>query len=188
MLPKDDSFEKAGRYWDLETLYLDLASAKGRRLTPTEKLHLRGLLCNYSPAEIAQTLGKNVKGVETDLCATLYRYVKKLVGKNHAKVENWRNITEWLEDAGYRNIRSSQGSDQGSASTSLNDKFNITNIKFENNQIKIGVYLQITVPISSGILDEEALKRVIQNADMFGSDEADMFSSDESENQNNHHN
>lgn len=183
MTPNDESFEKAGRYWDLETLYIDLASAKGRRLTPTEKLHLRGLLCNYSPAEIAQTLGKNIKGVETDLCATLYRYVKKLVGKNHAKVENWRNITEWLEDAGYRNI----GSSQGSASPSLNDKFNITNIKFENNQIKIGVYLQITVPISSGIVDAEEVKRVIQNADMFSRDEGEMFSSDEPENQNNHH-
>lgn len=185
MTPKDESFEKAGRYWDLETLYIDLASAKGRRLTPTEKLHLRGLLCNYSPAEIAQTLGKNVKGVETDLCATLYRYVKKLVGKSHGKVENWRNITEWLEDAGYRNT----GSREGSASAGVNDKFNITKIKFENNQITIDVFLQITVPVTSGGVDEEAVKRAVENAERLSRDEGDLFNSDgsdERENQNHH--
>ncbi len=81
MASTDEQFAQAANHWDLETLYADLASAKGKRLTPTEKLHLRGLLCGCSPAEIAQRLGKNAKGVETDLCATLYRYVKSMVDK-----------------------------------------------------------------------------------------------------------
>lgn len=63
MASTDDRFAQAAQEWDLETLYADLASAKGKRLTPTEKLHLRGLLCGHSPAEIANKLGKIPKGV-----------------------------------------------------------------------------------------------------------------------------
>ena len=102
MASTDEQFAQAANHWDLETLYTDLASVKGKRLTPVEKLHLRGLLCGYSPSEIAEKLGKNGKGVETDLCATVYRYVKSLVDKCNEKIENWRNITEWLDDAGYK--------------------------------------------------------------------------------------
>ena len=39
----NDPFSRAMSQWDLETLYLDLASVKGKRLTPTEKKHLQGL-------------------------------------------------------------------------------------------------------------------------------------------------
>ena len=53
MARTDEEFSQAAQDWDLETLYADLASAKGKRLTPTEKLHLRGLLCGHSPVEIA---------------------------------------------------------------------------------------------------------------------------------------
>ncbi len=135
-------------HWDLDTLYADLASAKGKPLTPTEKLHLRGLLCGCSPAEIAETLEKNVKGVETDLCATLYRYVKSLVGKGSEKIDNWRTITSWLKEAGY----TSQPAPKSAIPKSLNEKLNITNINCENNQITIEVFLQITIPVPSDIL------------------------------------
>jgi hypothetical protein len=156
----DEQFTQAANHWDLETLYADLASAKGKRLTPVEKLHLRGLLCGYSPTEIAEKLGKNVKGVETDLCATLYRYVKSLVDKCSAKIENWRNITEWLEEAGYK----TQSAAKLPVSTRLSEKFNVTNITFENNQITIDVFLQITVPLPSELsiqnldLDEDTVQ------------------------------
>ena len=43
----DEQFPQVFTEWDLETLYTDLASAKGRRLTPVEKLHLRGLLSGH---------------------------------------------------------------------------------------------------------------------------------------------
>ena len=106
MASTNEQFVQAANDWDLETLYTDLASAKGKRLTPVEKLHLRGLLCAYSPAEIAEKLNKNVKGVEVDLCNTLYKYVKNLVDKSDEKVENWRNISEWLQEAGYKTYSS----------------------------------------------------------------------------------
>ena len=104
----NEQFTQAASEWDLETLYTDLASAKGKRLTPVEKLHLRGLLCGHSPAEIAQKLHKSIKGVESEVCTGLYIYVKNLVGKTNEKVENWRNICEWLDEAGYKTQLSPQ--------------------------------------------------------------------------------
>lgn len=140
-------FAQAANDWDLETLYTDLASAKGKRLTPVEKLHLRGLLCAYSPTEIAEKLNKSVKGVGVDLCNTLYQYVKNLVGKKDEKVENWRNITEWLEEAGYK----TQSSHQYYVSDSLPLKIiiNKANINLDINQIIIDINLRIVAPTNS---------------------------------------
>ncbi|MEB3830614.1 helix-turn-helix domain-containing protein [Phormidium sp. CCY1219] len=136
----DKQFTEALQHWDLDTLYADLASAKGKSLTPVEKLHLRGLLCGCSPSTIAEQLGKNAKGVETDLCATLYRYVKSLVGKSNGKIENWRKIAEWLEDAGYK-----RKLDRVALDNLLPEKsvVNITNINIENNQLVIAFNLRI---------------------------------------------
>lgn len=51
--PLEANFLEARHNWNLEKLYTDLAAAKGKGLTPVEKKFLRGLLCGYSPAEIA---------------------------------------------------------------------------------------------------------------------------------------
>ena len=96
---KREQFNQAKQQWNLERLYNNLASIKGKMLTPMERLHLRGLLCGYSPTEIAERLHKEVRGVETDLSATIYQYVKGLVNK---KIENWRNIPEYLGQEGYK--------------------------------------------------------------------------------------
>ena len=156
MARTDEEFSQAAQDWDLETLYSDLASAKGKRLTPTEKLHLRGLLCGHSPVEIADKLQKNPRGVETDLCATLYRYVKSLVSKNTEKIDNWRKITEWLDDAGYKCQLCAQPPIKNHLPE--NSSVNITDVSFENNRIKIDVFLQLTVPVPSTLC--------IQNIDM----------------------
>ncbi|MEQ9550737.1 MAG: helix-turn-helix domain-containing protein [Coleofasciculus sp. G3-WIS-01] len=164
MASTDEQFTQASNHWDLETLYIDLASAKGKRLTPVEKLHLRGLLCGYSPAEIAEKLGKNVKGVETDLCATLYRYVKSLVNKCNEKIENWRNITEWLEEAGYK----FQSPADLNVSDLLPEKsvVNISNISMENNQIVIAFNLRIPTTSSSESLKHDSLTNMEQALDL----------------------
>ena len=151
----DKQFAEAAQNWDLETLYTDLASAKGKRLTPTEKLHLRGLLCGYSPTEIAEKLGKNLKGVETDLCATIYKYVKSLVDRRDRRIENWRNISEWLEIDGYR----CQPSSQVPLDSLLPEKstVSVTNINIENHQLVVVFNLRIptakSVEISVDNLD-----------------------------------
>ena len=142
----DEQFPQVFSEWDLETLYTDLASAKGRRLTPVEKLHLRGLLAGHSPSEIAEKLSKSVKGVEVDLCSTLYQYVKNLVGKSNGKVDNWRSITEWLEAAGYRK--------QIPTEIQSDDHFSVkilvkrANVVLEKNQIAIDINLRIIAATS----------------------------------------
>ncbi|MGF2039672.1 MAG: helix-turn-helix domain-containing protein [Nostoc sp. CmiVER01] len=143
---------QAANNWDLETLYSDLSSMKGKGLTPVEKRHLRGLLCGCSPSEIAEKLGKNGKGVETDLCATIYRYVKSLLDKSDEKLENWRNISEWLDDAGYKN--------QSITVPGLNlspDKavVNVININIENNQIVFLISMKIPTSQDLNFLEDE---------------------------------
>jgi len=141
MPPTNEQFTQATNHWDLETLYTDLASAKGKRLTSVEKLHLRGLLSGYSPAEIADKLHKSVKGVESEMCTTLYPHIKSLVGKSNEKVENWRNITEWLDEAGYKTqlLAESQVSD----SLPVDTWVKIGSISIEKDKIMIiGVYIR----------------------------------------------
>jgi hypothetical protein len=151
----NEQFTQSFNEWDLESLYTDLASAKGRRLTPIEKLHLRGLLSGHSPSEIAEKLSKSVKGVEVDLCSTLYQYVKSLVGKSNGKVDNWRSITEWLEGAGYKK--------QSTVEVQSDDHFSVkilvkkANIILEKNQIMVDINLRIIAPTSpdSDLVDQE---------------------------------
>ncbi|MFM2303753.1 MAG: hypothetical protein RLZZ135_1163 [Cyanobacteriota bacterium] len=111
MASNRESFDRAVFEWDLEKLYKDLAAVKqqvsfslhrGRGLTEVEKLHLRGLLCGFSPQEIADKLFKSKQGVKVDLSKTIYRYVKELVNCPAGTVENWRNIPDWLEQSGYK--------------------------------------------------------------------------------------
>jgi len=146
MSSTNEQFTEAVNHWDLETLYADLASAKGKRLTPVEKLHLRGLLCGYSPAEIAQILHKSIKGVESEVCTTLYPYVKNLVGKCNEKVENWRNICEWLDEAGYKCQLHSQ---QLINPIPVDILGQIANIKVEKDKITIEIDLRQTNTTSS---------------------------------------
>ncbi len=158
----DELFPQVFTEWDLETLYTDLASAKGRRLTPVEKLHLRGLLAGHSPSEIAEKLSKSVKGVEVDLCSTLYQYVKCLVGKSNGKVDNWRSITEWLEGAGYRNQPKPSVQFKNSSPVDLLVKR--AKISFENNQIIIDVDMRIVAPASPEVsLNKEVLETTETN-------------------------
>ncbi|MEH2272428.1 MAG: helix-turn-helix domain-containing protein [Nostoc sp.] len=161
MASSNEPFMQAENQWDLETLYSDLSSVKNKRLTPVEKRHLRGLLCGLSPAEIAEKLGKNGKGVETDLCATVYRYVKSLLDKSDEKLENWRNISEWLDDAGYKNQSIKvPGLDLSPEKTIVN----VTNINIENNQLVIGI--KVCIPTSE---NPDSLEDELNNLDNYKS-------------------
>lgn len=141
----DKQFAQVANTWDLEVLYQDLASVKGKRLTPVEKMHLRGLLSGYSPAEIAEKLEKSIKGVEVDLCNTLYPYVKILVGRENTKVNNWRNICEWLAEAGYR--KPFHSFQEGTVNLPTNLILKKTQITVENNQIVIDLNIKITASL-----------------------------------------
>lgn len=118
---------------------------------------MRGLLSGCSPAEIAEKLGKNGKGVETDLCATVYRYVKSLLDKSDEKLENWRNISEWLDDAGYKNQSIKVPGLDLSPDKAV---VNVTNINIENNQIVFLISMKIPT-----FQDLDSLEDELKNLD-----------------------
>ncbi|MEG4458256.1 NB-ARC domain-containing protein [Microcoleus sp. N9_A1] len=102
----EPKFIEAAAWWNLEQLYADLTAAKQeyassgkQRLTPLEKTYLRGLLCNYSPPEIAAALHRDCAGIRVDLSRGLYRYIEVLT-LQHPK--DWKEIPTMLEIFGYK--------------------------------------------------------------------------------------
>ncbi|MBD0266215.1 MAG: NB-ARC domain-containing protein, partial [Tolypothrix sp. Co-bin9] len=100
-------FKEASNNWNLEKLYIDLAAAKGKGLTPVEKKFLRGLLCGYSPSEIADQVYKSrsSSAVRVYLSNGLYKYIQELIIRqtgNIIKIKNWSRVTNLLEKAGYK--------------------------------------------------------------------------------------
>jgi hypothetical protein len=138
----DDQFAEAEIYFDLNTFYKDLASAKGKHLTPTEKVHLRGLLCGHSQAEIAEKLNKAKNSVEVDLSSTVYQYIKSLLNKASQEVGNWRDICEWLREAGYENSFKKR---QIRATLPTQAVVNIERVK--RNKILIDINLRVVAPL-----------------------------------------
>ncbi|MFM6455676.1 MAG: helix-turn-helix domain-containing protein, partial [Planktothrix sp.] len=94
------------------------------------------------PSEIAQKLDKIPRGVESDLCATIYKYVKYLLDKTE-KVENWRKIYEWLDESGYKSKL-----EKVPVKTLLPEQsvINITTINIDQHQIVF--HFNLTIPTS----------------------------------------
>jgi len=112
MAADQDLFQEAQTQWNLEKLYADLAIAKQAvaphkqpSLTSTEQELLRGLLCRYSPAEIAAQRFTAPKTVEVSLSNTIYRYVETLTRRDLNTLESWRDVADWLSAAGYDSAR-----------------------------------------------------------------------------------
>lgn len=139
-------FIEAEQSWDLGRLYKDLAGIKGKHLSPMEKIYLKGLLLGQSPAKMAEILNKNPKGVEVDLSKTLYQYVKDVLDRSDEKIENWREIKDWLEEAGYRKSFNSVFSIKNIIIEKLQfsvEKIQIENVKYENSKIAIDVSIRL---------------------------------------------
>ncbi|MBD2664807.1 NB-ARC domain-containing protein [Richelia sinica] len=103
----ESEFIEAQKSWELEKLYVDLASAKGKALTPVEKKFLRGLLCGFSPAEIANVVyqTRSSSTVRVYLSNGLYKYLEEMLSNQVGylvKVKNWSHVTHLLEKAGYK--------------------------------------------------------------------------------------
>jgi hypothetical protein len=100
-------FTEAANNWNLEKLYIDLAAAKGKSLTEVEKKFLRGLLCGYSPAEIATQVyqSRSSNSVRVYLSNGIYKYIEELLGDKTGsliKVKSWNRVIYLLEKAGYK--------------------------------------------------------------------------------------
>jgi SpoVK/Ycf46/Vps4 family AAA+-type ATPase len=106
----EEEFFEAKTNWELETLYVDLASTKGKALTPVEKKFLRGLLCGCSPAEIASIVyqSRSSSTVRVYLSNGLYKYIEEMLSNTagySVKVKNWSRVTYLLEKAGYKKTK-----------------------------------------------------------------------------------
>lgn len=100
-----DKFLEAARHWQLDKLYADLTSVKGRSLTRSEKQYLRGLLCSYSPTEIAEQTHVTSGTVRHALSDSIYRYIEDLLmsqAKQTTKIKHWSRVARLLERAGYK--------------------------------------------------------------------------------------
>ena len=152
MASKDGMFAEAAKQWDLEGIYQVLAEAKRQAsprarkgLTDREKLYLRGLLCCYSPAEIARKLFQSPKGVDVYVSKTLYQYFKKLDNTPNERVGNWRNIHHRLEEAGYKTNSSSEKILNNYLP--LTPLVNIVNIGIDqNNTLTIDINIRVALP------------------------------------------
>ncbi len=76
-----------------------------------------------------------------DLCNTLYKYVKVLVEAINGKVDNWRNICEWLETAGDQSDLPLEAESDDYLSAKILIKK--ANFKLDKNQIIVDVNLRI---------------------------------------------
>lgn len=132
-----EEFIEARNHWELEKLYIDLASAKGKALTPVEKKFLRGLLCGLSPAEIASTVYKSGSSntVRVYLSNGLYKYIEDMLSNQtgySVKVKNWSRVTRLLEKAGYKKSGSKAAGEHfvTPISSSQLDEKEITDVSF----------------------------------------------------------
>ena len=105
---EDELFIETATLWNLEKLYVELAQQKATgagksiKLTPVEKAMLRGLLCGYPPKKIATALHWAPGTLCVELTKGLYRYVEALTNRESNTLKNWRDISKWLEVAGYK--------------------------------------------------------------------------------------
>jgi hypothetical protein len=102
---KPELFPEAEARWDLERLLDDLAEINGEPLTTTEQLTLRGLLCGYTPAELAEVRVKDKRGQQTNVSRGVRRYVKKLMRVKGVEVPERLNSVKMLallKKAGYK--------------------------------------------------------------------------------------
>ncbi len=125
---------EAEKNWNLEKLYEDLRAAKQKVLTNTEKCHLRGLLCGYSPQEIADKRVIAVGTVNDALSKTLYRYIEDLLNREK-KIRHWSHVPDFLEKAGYK-IQVSEQSQSNHSLTSKNDNTLEISHNTESNSIR----------------------------------------------------
>ncbi|RCJ28287.1 hypothetical protein A6S26_12185 [Nostoc sp. ATCC 43529] len=108
MTPIPQLFAQAENDWNIARLCQDLTSAKQqisgkpKQLTPLEITCLRGLLCGYSPSEIATAMNREVRGLRVDLSRGLYRYIEVLTNRSSNTLKDWREVTDWLAKANYK--------------------------------------------------------------------------------------
>ncbi|BAU65947.1 WD-40 repeat-containing protein [Stanieria sp. NIES-3757] len=112
----DDLFLEANDSWDVNNLYKNLTqvkqvgAVKKVELTAVEKTILRGLLCGYSPQQIANEIHWTSGSISVELTKGLYRYIETLTERDLNTLKNWRDVVKWLEEARYKIFQPQQDS------------------------------------------------------------------------------
>lgn len=108
MLPEpssdDPHFIQAAQEWDLDRLYLDIKACISEKLTDREKILLRGLLCDYSPKEIAKiAYGKDTSDTIAPNLTNLYEIITHLNAHQSSDPTKiaYNNIRRILKSLGY---------------------------------------------------------------------------------------
>ena len=100
----DPHFIQAAQEWDLERLYHDLKDCIMETLTDRHQIILQGLLCDYSPREIAKiAYRKETSETIRSNLTTLYEIITNLNAHrsgNHTKIDS-DNIRRILKTLGY---------------------------------------------------------------------------------------
>ena len=100
----DEEFSEGYTNWDVERLYTDLAGTNSKSLSRNAKRFLRGVLCGYSPAEIAKKCryrGKDPSAtVRQTLSKEIYPAIEELL-KPSEKIE-WNKVQVPRLLEGYR--------------------------------------------------------------------------------------
>jgi hypothetical protein len=100
-------FSQASDEWDLQQLYADIRSVQqSAELTPRVKQIIRGLLCGYTPQEIAQKIYNKPTAncIGQDL-NKIYSYVQDVTEGEDRVISG--NIVRLTSEAGYRQYCSS---------------------------------------------------------------------------------
>ena len=108
MMQEDSLFSEVDNHWDLSKLYEQVEYVKRqqtgqKQLTVVEKACLRGLLCGYSPEQIAGYFLEEPYGLIINLIWRLHRSIQTMTGREPQEIESYQDIPNWLEAAGYRN-------------------------------------------------------------------------------------
>ena len=151
----NNQFIEAQNTFDLDRLYVDLATVKGKNLSANEKAYLRGLLCGYSPTTIADKLNKAKNTVTVDLSNTIYQYIKILLNRVNCKVSHWHNVSNWLKEAGYE-----RPFEEVKMITTLPTQATVSIEKIKKDQILIEVNIRIVASLSphtyyANLIDED---------------------------------
>ncbi|MCF3609764.1 NACHT domain-containing protein, partial [Planktothrix agardhii 1033] len=106
----EEKFSEAYLGWEIERLYADFAYSLKKTLSPNAKTYLRGILCGYSPKEIAEKLDLRAKDpsiqVRQILTAEVYQAVKNQLGIN--KIKNYSEIPKLLEQEYRKPVKQSK--------------------------------------------------------------------------------
>ena len=102
--PDDPHFIQATQEWDLDRLYRDLKDCIMETLTDRHRLILQGLLCDYSPKEIAKiAYGKDTSEPIATNLTNLYEiitYLNAHQSGDRTKIDS-NNIRRILKSLGY---------------------------------------------------------------------------------------